>query len=312
MDYSYPPDNHYQYKLEGLDKEWQNNPPNLRIASYTNLSPGDYIFYVRGSNNDDVWNMKGTSVSITIRPPFWNTWWFTSIAVLLLIGILYYLSTIRIRNQLAIERLKTKLAADLHDNVGSGLTEISILSELAKNNIQNGGANELKHISEISRYLVDNMSDIVWVVNPRRDSLYDLIVRLKDNYSDMLASIGISFKTNNLEKLTTIKLPMEYKQNLYLIFKEGINNSIKHSGCSKVTLECNVRSDVLELALNDDGKGFDLKDKSNGNGLKNMEQRANEIGGKVKWRCTKGEGTTVTFLGRIPGSMIGFRRRKLN
>ena len=120
---------------------------------------------------------------------------------------------------LAIEKLKSKLAADLHDNIGAGLTEISILSEVAsrKNNVgENKSSNELLNISEISRQLVDNMSDIVWVVNPSRDSLHDLIIRLKDSYSELFNSLEISFKTKNLEKLEDIKLPMEVKQNLYL------------------------------------------------------------------------------------------------
>jgi streptogramin lyase/two-component sensor histidine kinase len=312
LDFTHPPDNHYQYMLEGLDKEWQYAKSNMRVATYTNLAPGDYVFRVKGSNNDDLWNTEGITVAISIMPPFWKTWWFIALAILLIGSALYFLSTVRIKNQLFIERLKTKLAADLHDNVGSGLTEISILSELAKHKVSNGGSNELKHISEISRHLVDNMSDIVWVVNPRRDSLYDLIIRLKDNYGEVLSSMGISFKTQNLEKLSSLKLPMEYRQNLYLIFKEAINNCIKHSGCKKLTLESNLRGDVLEIALKDDGSGFNLRDKNSGDGLKNIDRRAEEIGGKVKVKTSPEEGTTLTFLGRVPKSEAGFRRKRFS
>ena len=142
------------------------------------------------------------------------------------------------------------------------------------------------------------MSDIVWVVNPNRDSLHDLILRLKDSYSDLLNSMGISFKAKHLEKLEDVKLPMDVKQNLYLIFKESINNSIKHSKCKLITLEANLRNDVLEISLNDDGIGFDESLLSKGNGLKNMESRAGQINGKIKIKSSLNTGTTIRFIGK--------------
>ena len=257
MDYTDPQDNEYSFILEGLQDEWQVTESNSRIATYTNLSPGDYIFKVRGSNSDGVWSEDYASIRIKILYPFWERWWFISAMILLLAAFIYYLGTMKTKNLLAIEKLKSKVAADLHDNIGSGLTEITILSEVAsrKNNIeQKIAGGELNKISDISRRLVDNMSDIVWVVNPSRDSLHDLILRLKDNYSDLLSSLGIHFKARNLEKLKDVKLPMDVKQNLYSIFKEAINNSIKHSNCKNITLEANLRNDVLEISLSDDGK----------------------------------------------------------
>ncbi len=301
LDYSDPRDNQYSYILEGLQSDWQLTESSARTATYTNLSPGTYVFKVRGSNSDGVWGNNYASIKIVILHPFWQTWWFITLAVILVAAFLYYLSTIRIKNLLAIEKLKSKLAADLHDNIGSGLTEISILSEVAsrKNNLgENKSKNELLNISEISRKLVDSMSDIVWVVNPSRDSLHDLIIRLKDTYSELLNSLEISFKTKNLEKLEDVKLPMEVKQNLYLIFKEAINNSIKHSKCKRITLEANLRSDVLEIVLNDDGVGFDESLLSKGNGLKNMENRAAQISGKIKIRSSVNIGTTIRFIGK--------------
>ncbi len=277
LDYTNPEDNHYAYMLKGLENEWQYVDANLRMASYTNLSPGKYTFIVKGSNSDRIWNTTGISVSIIILPPFWKTWWFISLCILTGGLIIYYFSTIRIKNLLTIERLKTKLAADLHDNIGSGLTEISILSELAEKRL-NGKYEkhheELKKISEKARQLVDSMSDIVWVVNPKKDSLYDLIVRLKDSYSDFLESTGIKLKTSNLEKLENVKLPMDFKQNLYLIFKEGLNNSIKHSNCKNISLETNIDGDNVEIKLEDDGAGFDIASESMGNGIFNMRNRA--------------------------------------
>lgn len=300
LDYTNPSDNRYAYMLEGLEKEWRFTTSDLRIANYTNLSPGEYVFRVKGSNNDGVWNEAGLSIRIFISPPIWQTWWFLLIAIFFAALIIYYISTIRIKNLLAIEKLKTKLAADLHDNVGSGLTEISILSELVVNEISKEKQNatqKLQMISETARQLVDTMSDIVWVVNPKRDSLHDLIIRLKDSYDEILRSTGVSFKTSNLEKLSNVKLPMEYRQNLFLIFKEAINNSIKHSRCKSMTLEANVRGDAIEMSLADDGIGMNEINMMVGNGMKNIETRARSIGGRIKWKTSPGSGTTVKFIG---------------
>jgi ligand-binding sensor domain-containing protein/two-component sensor histidine kinase len=300
LDYTNSKENQYAFMLEGLDDSWKYVDADHRIANYINLPAGEYSFHVMGTNSDGLWNKRGTSIKLIITPPFWLTWWFITLMTLLLGMILYYLSTNRIKHQLAIEKLKTKLAADLHDNVGASLTEISILSEVAvqKSNDE-GNPKELKNISEIARQLIDTMSDIVFVVNPERDSLYDLIIKLKDSYNDFLNSVGISFKVKNIDKTNDIKLPMDYKQNLLLIFKEGINNSIKHSKCSKIILEANIRADVVEMILNDDGNGFDEKNMIFGNGLRNMESRAKKIGGRMTWRSSQETGTVIIFIGKI-------------
>jgi two-component sensor histidine kinase len=300
LDYTNPKENQYAFMLEGLDDNWKYVDAEHRVANYINLPAGEYSFQVMGTNSDGLWNKSGTSIKLIITPPFWLTWWFITLMTLLLGMILYYLSTNRIKHQLAIEKLKTKLAADLHDNVGASLTEISILSEVAvqkSNGVDN--PKELKNISEIARQLIDTMSDIVFVVNPERDSLHDLIIKLKDSYNDFLNSVGISFKVKNIDKTNDIKLPMDYKQNLLLIFKEGINNSIKHSKCSKIILEANIRADVIEMILSDDGSGFDEKNMIHGNGLRNMESRAKNIGGRMKWRSSQKTGTEIIFIGKI-------------
>jgi ligand-binding sensor domain-containing protein/signal transduction histidine kinase len=307
MDFSEPRNNTYEFKLEGFDKDWQLTGSDMRQANYTNLPPGSYTFRVRGSNSEGVWSADEATLSILISPPFWLTWWFIASVILLVAGLIYYISTMRIKNLLAIEKLKTKLAADLHDNIGSGLTEISILSELAafKSDSKNSEAKkELRIISELSRQLVDNMSDIVWVVNPQRDSLHDLIVRLKNYYGETLNSLGITFKVSNLERLKDIKLPIDFKQNLYLILKEAINNAIKHSKCSIIQLDANARKDVIEVSVTDDGIGIDESNIDYGNGIKNIKNRAESIGGRVKWRSSPSQGTSVRFVGKRTGFII--------
>ncbi|MCU7504355.1 MAG: histidine kinase [Ignavibacteria bacterium] len=313
LDYTNPEQNRYAYKLEGFDDDWHYVDASRRLANYTNLDPGNYVFRVRGSNNDGIWNNTGAEVRITILPPFYRTWWFILLSVVLIGGTLSYFIVSRIRQLLAIERLKTKLAADLHDNIGSGLTEISILSQVIVTQL-NKNTDDVKqkllNISETSGQLIDNMSDIVWVVNPKRDTLYDLILRLKDSYSEIFSSLGVSFKIHNLESLINVKLPMEYRQNLFLIFKEAINNSLKHSECKKLDLATSIEGRKLKMELADDGKGFDMKQNTPGNGLNNIRRRAKAIGGSLMVESAPGKGTRISFFGKIPRSNTIFMKHK--
>jgi ligand-binding sensor domain-containing protein/two-component sensor histidine kinase len=302
LDYTDPENNQYAHILEGLENEWHYTDAVIRRAYYTNLEPGKYYFRVRGSNNDGVWNNVGLTLEIDILPPFWKTWWFIMLSIIFLGGLVSFLISMKVKHLLAIEKLKVRLAADLHDNVGAGLTEIAILSELTSNEVEGyskSSADKLQNISDTARHLVDSMSDIVWFVNPQRDSLHDLIIRLKDSYSDLLSEIGISFKTNNIDNIIDVKIPMDVRQNLYLIFKEAINNSIKHSRCNKINLELKLVGNILEMTLQDDGKGIDENNIRYGNGLKNMQDRADTLGGKLYIKSIDSKGTVIRFVGRL-------------
>src|SRR5690606_38927973 len=302
LDFTVPEKNKYAYMMEGFDKNWIYSG-SRRFATYTNLDPGEYVFKVKGSNNYGVWNEEGTSIVIRILPPLWGTWWFISLAVLFVgtgfVSIIYF----RVKHLLDIERLRTKLAADLHDNIGSSLTEISILSEVISKKIEAKDESirkSLEKISTNSRSLIDNMSDIVWLVNPKRDSLYDLILRLRDTYSDLSSYTNISFRSENIKALEKVSLKMEHRQHLYLIFKEAINNCITHSGCTEITLEASVKGKTLIMTLKDNGKGFCPDEiPGGGNGLTNIKNRAEIIGGKLNIISKPGKGTSVQFEGNI-------------
>ncbi|MFA7287893.1 MAG: two-component regulator propeller domain-containing protein [Melioribacteraceae bacterium] len=302
LDYTNPIDNQYAYMLEGFDSDWNYTTSKNRMASYTNLQPGKYVFKVIGSNNDGIWNNNGALLFIEILPPFYYTWWFITISILSIGFIIYYLSTMRFRNLLAIEKLKGKLAADLHDNIGSGLTEISILSEIATNSLLRSlddVSEKLATISDKSRMLIDSMSEIVWMINPSRDSLSDLILRLKDSYSDFLSGLAISFRVIYPESIGGLKLGVDFKQNIYLIFKEGINNAIKHSNCSKIILEVKQINNILEIELVDNGRGMDIENIKSGNGLGNMKKRAKDLDGKIVFESFPGNGTKITLTTKV-------------
>ncbi len=304
LDYTIPEKNSYEYKLEGYDTRWFNTLGKRKV-SYNHIEPGKYVFRVRASNNDGYWNNVGAQINIEILPPFWKTLWFLIGIILLIGGVIFYGIYSYIRQLLAIERLRAKLAADLHDSIGASLTEISILSEVISSKLTDKSVeitNNLKLISKKSRQLVDEMSDIVWLVNPKRDSLYDLILRLEDTYSELLSYKGISFRSSNLKSLEKISLSMEQRQNLFLIFKEAINNSITHSVCSDIYLKVECHGKKVKMELNDNGKGFDVYKTDSvhrGNGMENMQKRALNLGGKLVVESVKGEGTKIIYEGII-------------
>ncbi len=301
LDFISPKKNFYAYMMEGFDKEWIYSG-NRKFVTYTNLDPGSYVFKVKGTNNDGIWNEKGIELKIIITPPFWKTWWFIAFATLLIGGLITTIIFLRIRNLFRIERIKTKIAADLHDNIGSSLTGISILSEVISKKIKtndNDVKYSIKTISENSRKLIDDLSDIVWLVNPKRESLYDLILRLRDTYAELLTYTSISFKSENIKSLEKVTLTMEHRQNIYLIFKEAINNCITHSNCSEIILDAHVKGKKLIMSVKDNGDGFNISDNTKGNGLINMKKRAGDIGGDLQIINNKEGGTLIIFKGNI-------------
>ncbi|MGH1363971.1 MAG: two-component regulator propeller domain-containing protein [Calditrichia bacterium] len=299
-DYRLPAKNQYAYQLEGFDSDWIFNR-NRPFVTYTNIDPGSYRLRVKGKNSDGLWVKNETILQINIAPPFWKSWWFMTMSVLFIGGLIALVVSYHVKQLLKVERLRTKLAADLHDDIGANLTEVAILSEVIarRPGLDAKTSSSLQRISDTSRNLIDSMSDIVWLVNPRRDSLHDLILRLQDTNSELLGQLDIAFRAENLPDLQTVSLPMEHRQHLFLIFKEALNNAIKYSRCSLIHLKASVRKGELKMSLSDNGVGFNPNSGATGNGLSNMKQRADLIGGEVAIESSGGGGTTISFSGLI-------------
>ena len=300
LDFRAPMRNQYAYMLEGLDPDWIYTDARKRSVSYTTLAPGDYRFRVKASNNNRVWNEAGMSVHIIIHPPYWQTWWFIS----LLLGIAAFLIALGVRLRLkalaAVELVRGNIAADLHDHIGSSLTEISILGEVVQKTMDRdpqAAGQQAAKISDIARTLIDNMSDIVWLIHPRRDTLYDLILKLKDTYHDLFLARNILFTTSDLSVLKEVHLGMEYKHQLYLLLKEALNNCLRHSHCSAVDLIVSHENKMLEINLIDDGQGISAPE-GHGNGLLNMQKRAETLGGKLVIATKANTGTMIVFTGK--------------
>jgi ligand-binding sensor domain-containing protein/two-component sensor histidine kinase len=293
LEFSSPGKIKYAYMLENFDKSW-NEVGNKREAQYTNLDPGQYTFRVKAANPDGHWTVPGASINIIIHPPFWNTWWFRTLVVIVIGGIVYLLHRYRLAQSLKVERLRNKIASDLHDEVGSSLTRISIYSDLLQNeSMRDENKGYVRSINDLSREVVSTMSDIVWSIDNRSDTMGALIMRMKDLATEVLQSksIELDFKVNGVHDETT--LDPAQKQNLYLIFKESINNIVKHSGASHVLVNLENRNGEFSMLIRDNGRGLKHNGQVKGNGLRNMQRRATAIGGTFEIKSE--EGTTVTF-----------------
>jgi len=247
INYTKPEQNQYAYRLTGIDKEWIYS--NKNSVSYANLSPGDYTFDVKASNYSGEWS-KDYAINIAIASPFWETWWFITAAIVavgaIFIFIVRYISQrnlreriLRLEKEQAIEKERNRIARDMHDDLGSGLTKIAILSEVAKTHLQQQEAatSQLENISYSSRELVDNLQNIIWVLNPRNDSLDNLSAYIREYTLKFFESTDVIASFNYPQQIPSIKLSEEQRRNLFMVIKETLNNTAKHSYCQAVKID---------------------------------------------------------------------------
>ncbi len=197
----------------------------------------------------------------------------------------------RNRQNLKLLTLRNKIASDLHDDVGSTLSSISIFSQMAQQQSKEV-IPMLETIGESSRKMLDAMADIVWTINPENDQFEKIILRMRSFAYELLGAKNIDFEFI-ADDVSKMKLPMNVRKNLYLIFKEATNNMVKYSGADKVLFTVKEEKNNLIMQICDNGKGFDTHKLTGGNGLKNMKKRAEEIGGFFLLDSFPGKGTTV-------------------
>jgi signal transduction histidine kinase len=293
LDFSAPMKNQYQYKLEGFNDNWINSY-NTHTATYTNLDPGTYVFRVKGSNKDGIWNEDGAALTITILPPWYGTWWFRTLMVLTFLLAVYAIYRYRLQQALNLVAVRNRIATDLHDEIGSNLSNISIFSNVAQQIHDNEkNVSLLKKISEYSQASQESMSDIVWMINPDNDRFENIMTQMRRYAAEIFEAINCKFIISFDEKLNGIKLNMDERKNLYLIYKEAINNLAKYSGCSQVSIELKLYKGQIIMVLKDNGRGFDLKAVGKGNGLTNMRKRAEMLKGRLTINTSPGNGTEI-------------------
>ena len=298
-DFNNPLNNRYYYRLQGIDKDWRFTGKKGEVE-FANLSPGNYTLLLKGENSNGISANKIIKLHFNIRPPFWNTWWFLVLLLGSIIAIFYSFYRYRIRQLLQIEKLRNKISLDLHDDIGSTLSSISILSEIAlhqKKDFKTDGM--LKEIKENSISMMERMDDIVWSINPKNDSLDNLFLRIKTFSAKLFEAKGINYKIDIDENVKHVHVLMEYRQHIYLIMKEAINNLVKYSECTETDIKVSFHSPLLTVTIKDNGKGYDPNQITYGNGLNNMKKRANEMDAKLDMQSKLNEGTIIILKVKI-------------
>ena len=313
-DYRNPQKNFYRYMLAGVDKSWIYNG-NSNMASYTNLNPGEYVFTIQSAGRNGVWSDKVKKMGIVITPPFWETSWFSILmlaASLLVVYILYRrkvigeikkrieLEKIRVREN---EKVRRKAADDFHDELGHHITKISLFSEILKRNLESVGEETTGYIDkiiELTKSLSTGVRDFIWTLDPEKDSLYEVAVRLKDFGDDLFDKTGIAFSVEGIsEDFQQVKLSVDWRRHLTLLFKEAMNNSLKYARCSNVTLSFDLIDRNLKMSLRDNGSGIGDNLKSSGRGIKNFNRRVSNLNGKLDILSDQTIGTEIRFEGEL-------------
>ncbi len=278
----------YEYRFG--DADWTQT--NERTVNFANLGSGEYKFEVRAQTADRIYSQPAT-VSFRIAAPIWQRWWFIVLAAGLISLAIYFIYRNRLKRLLEMERMRTRIATDLHDDIGANLTRIALLSEVANQQaVSETVKNLLPSIAGIARESVASMNDIVWAIAPEHDSLLDLTRRMRSFAEEVFASreIDLSFDAPTDSDL---KLSVGVRRDVLLIFKEAVNNAARHSGCSQVKIKFRVESSKLLLQIKDNGKGFADDLESDGQGLRSMSRRAKALGGDLM--IESNGGTLVKF-----------------
>src|SRR5215471_4145073 len=284
----------YQYRLEGSSADWS-APSDQRAVAYASLPSGSYRFLVRAISSRGTLSQRPAIASFTIFPPIWQMWWFRLLAFALVAAPIAALVTYRFQRAKVVreaegalrrsreerlaelERVRTRIATDLHDDIGSSLSQIYLLSEVVRqraSQFDSQVTGPLEMICAASHDVVNSMSDIVWSINPQKDHLSDLIQRMRRFASDTLSASEVALRFTAPDDGADIRLGADVRREVFLIFKESVNNVVRHSCASEAEIDFVLTSDSLSLMVKDNGKGFDPSNDENGHGFASMRERA--------------------------------------
>ena len=296
LDFTEPQRNRYAYMLEGFNRGWI-QAGTRRYAAYTHLDPGTYRFHVIASNNDGVWNNTGADLTVIITPAFWMTWWFRFGMIAIIILTLYSLYQYRLKKLLEVERLRRRIARDLHDDIGTNLSAIVLASQMAGHeDIPQSLREYVGDIRSVAMETQDHMRDIVWMLNPKNDSVDLLVSRMRDDAARLLRELQYSFVAPHE---LPAKIDLTLKRNIFLIYKEALHNVVKHSGATHVEINVALQDGSLDLRIHDNGKGFDPVTVSAGNGLDSIKERARQIRAVLHIHSHPGGGTDIQLTTKI-------------
>ena len=285
----------YQYRLEGGDGAWS-VPTDQRSVILSNLRPGQYRFLVRALAGG---HLAGQQAEVVFRvsPHFWERWWFFPGCGVLLAGLAFGAYRYRVANLKEIDRMRTRIARDLHDDVGSALSKIVILSEVALRTGDGGQGtgSTLSRIAETSREVLESVGDLVWAMNARTEHLEDLIRRMRSFSSQVFEAKDVSFRFETADIPVRKPVSPEVLRHVYLIFKEAVNNAARHSRCTEASASLRLEGDELVLTVADNGAGFTTQPGSGHHGIESLKARATALKGTISWSVDKGTVVTLRF-----------------
>ncbi|MEZ4959355.1 MAG: two-component regulator propeller domain-containing protein [Saprospiraceae bacterium] len=287
LDFSDPGSNQFYYRLQGYEEEWVFNGSE-GFVRYPNLPPGSYTLEVKATNSDGMLGENIRSLALRIRPPFWRTWWFYGLCVLFVAGLLWAWSQYRLQQAVKMERLRVKISSDLHDEVGTLLSGLAMQTEVLELTARQEDKPRLHRIAELSRSAMLSMRDTVWAIDARKDKLENLLDRIREFAEETLVPKNFHFDLT-LENMDSKKtLPVDVRQNLYLICKETLTNIAKHSNGDAVQVSLTRTGEVFEMRISDNGRVEEKPYKTTGLGLSNMRMRAERLGGSIEFSTENG------------------------
>ncbi len=291
----------YQTLFSGVDTGWS-APSSVRTV-FLSLTPGDYELLIRGVSPSGSAGSKPARVLVSVAAPVWQRWWFLTLTAAALLGAAYWIHLLVLERKLTMERTRSAIAMDLHDDIGSSLARISVLSDVLR--AQLGRTSEqspvIDQIATSARDVIEKMNDIVWAVDPRQDTLSDVVARIRRFASDVLDAKSIQWRFDTPPASQELSLSLTQRRHLLLIFKEAIHNIVRHSQCQTADLRIELDGSVLQARIKDDGAGIPAGS-ARGRGLNSMANRAVQLGGSLDVISTPGSGTEVSLRFPLGGA----------
>lgn len=290
----------YQHRLDGADATWR-APSDDRRVTFAHLAPGRYRFLVRGVTSDGAVSVAPAAVAFEILPPLWQRWWFVTLCAASIFAAGWTFHHRRIARALEIERIRTRIASDLHDDIGSSLARLAILSDVVQRKLRAPDAEVRRHLedmADLARRQIDALGDVVWAIDPRADDVGSLAARINAFASQMLESRGIAYVFHGAPAADDRRLSPDERRQILLILQEAIANIVRHAQCRRASLTIAVDARGLHVDLHDDGRGFEPDARlrpGRGLGLDSMRARARAIGGALAIVSSPGHGTRVTL-----------------
>ncbi|MPZ17383.1 MAG: hypothetical protein GEV06_05665 [Luteitalea sp.] len=303
----------YEYWLEGVDDDWS-QPTDLRAVQYGSLAAGLYTFRVRAIGSGGT-SLEPAQLTLRVLPPIWQRSWFLLAVAGLALGSGWGAHRIRLQRALAMEGIRRQIAMDLHDEMGSGLSQVALLSELGKRAAPEESPSTFTETARLARSMREAMSDIVWAVDPRHDYLMHLIRRMRETTFNLLEAEGldVTFRAPSDAEVNGTDLAPDRRRHLLLIFKESVTNIVRHARASAVRIELALLPATVVLRIDDDGRGFDAGEVTWGHGLGSIRSRAAALNATLTVDTAPGRGTRLCLVVPLRGGrpILDVWRRRL-